>query len=347
MNKSDVGLVSTNNPLVIGAILPLSGDFGALGEEVNKGALIAINEAKAEFPDITFISEDDQFSAKSMVAAAQKLISTDGISAAFTMAVQEAKPIAPVFNKAKIPLLVSWDSNEFIKTGGDSLYSIGFSTEGAGEKMAEYAYAKLGIKKVALIYHIDEWANLITGAFRAKFKALGGVVVLDEQTIVGTKDYRTLIARAKVAGADAIYFPMVPSANSIFASQARELKFTGVFLNGDGFIQSEIDAAGLAAEGIYFTNVYGERLSVLAEKYKQKYGVDSGDIIFASFGYDAVNTLIAAYRIARQSDISITKALKRVDIEGIGARIMMNGMRYSERQEKMYKVVNGVPVLAE
>lgn len=339
--------IADGAPFVIGGMMPLTGDLGALGEEVHKGALMAIEEAQVEFPDIRFIAEDDRFNGRDMVAAAQKLVSKDGVDAAFTVAVQEAKPVAPIFNEAKIPLLVSWDSNEFIRTGGESLYSIGFSTEGAGETMAEYAYGTLGIRKAAVIYHVDEWAEVITGAFRAKFKELGGTVVLDQSAIVGTNDYRTLIARAKAAGADAIYFPMVPPGNSIFTSQARELKFAGALLNGDGFLQSEIDAAGSAAEGLYFTNMHGMQLSVLAEKYKNKYGADSGDIAFASFGYDAVKTLVAAYRISKESGSTIAEALKRVDIDGIGGRIAMNGTRSSEKYERVYKVVKGVPVLAQ
>jgi branched-chain amino acid transport system substrate-binding protein len=342
--KQKSASVASDKIFTIGGLLPLTGDFGSLGEEVNKGALLAIEEAKDDFPELNYVVEDDAFAAASAVSAAQKLIATDKINAGFTMAVQEAKPIAPVFNEAGIPLLVAWDSNAFLKTGGDSLYSIGFSTEGAGVIMAEYAYQKLGLRKVAVVRHVDEWADIISASFRDRFKQLGGVVVLDESTVVGTSDYRTLIARIKAVGADSIYFPMVPPGNSIFAIQARELQFKGTLMNGDGFLQSEIDAAGKAAEGLYFTNVYGEQLPALAAKYKAKYGVESGDIIFASFGYDAVNTLVEAYRISKESGIPFAEALKQVDIPGIGARIRMNGTRYSERQEKVYKVTNGTAV---
>ena len=109
----------------IGSVLPLSADFGFLGEEINRGALIAVDEAHKSGIDVEYIPEDDAFDAAKSASAANKLISVDHVDAAFTALGEEAKPMAPIFTQAKVPLLVSWDSNETLKGLSNYLFSIG------------------------------------------------------------------------------------------------------------------------------------------------------------------------------------------------------------------------------
>lgn len=345
INKPKAVIVGTEKSLVIGSVLPLTGTFGILGEDIRRGADLAIFESKAKYPNLIYISEDDHFEQKTAATAANKLISVDKIDMAFTAAVQEAKSMAPIFNGAKIPLLITWDSNEFIKTAGSNIFTIGFSTEGNGEKMAIYGYSDLKLRRVAIINHVDEWSELIAQAFEAKFKALGGTVVAHESALPPTTDYRIQILKAKAANADAIYFPLLSPANGIVALQARQLGFKGAFLSGDSILQDEIDAAKGAAEGMYYTTVYADNTKALLEKYKAKYAVDPADIVFVSFGYDGIRTLLAAYDIAQANGSTLRDALTRVSINGAGALITMNGRQYSERLEKIYKVIGNKPVL--
>lgn len=342
---------STEAPIMgsfkIGSILPLTGDFAVLGQEIRRGAEIAVEEARAKGQDIEYISEDDQFSPLVMATAAQKLIQVDKVDVAITAIIQEAKPIAPIFNKAQTPLLVTWDSNDFIKSAGDYIFSIGFSTEAAGKRMAEYAYAKASVRKIAIISHIDEWSQLIADSFAAEFIKQGGTVVMREAAQVNNKDYRTLLTKAKNAGADSIYFPLVPPANSIVLKQVKQLGITAILFSGDGLLQDEINEAGVASEGVYYTNIYADHPETLADVYKKKYGSDPAEVVFVSFGYDGVRTLLTARSLAEKKGVSLRDALTMVQLEGVGAPIAMNGTRYSERLEKVYKVVNKKPVLVQ
>ena len=346
-NKEKGTSLGTDQSFTIGSVLPLTGTFGILGEDIRRGAELAVAEAQAKHPNLKYVSEDDHFEQKTAATAANKLISADNVDAAFTAVVEEAKSMAPIFNGAKKPLLVVWDSNEFIKTAGDHIFTIGFSTEGNGQIMAAYAYGKLALRKVAIIHHVDAWSELIAPAFEEKFKALGGIVVMREKALPTATDYRTQILKAKASGADSLYFPLLPPANGIVAMQARQLGFTGTFLSGDSILQDEIGASRGALEGTYYTTVYAENAIELLAKYKAKYGQDPTDLVFVSFGYDGVKVLVAAYVIARETGVSLRDALTRVSIEGAGSRIDMKGGQYSERLEKVYKVANGAPVLVE
>ncbi len=333
--------LSLENTYKIGAILPLTGDFSAFGQAINQGAMLALDEAKEQGQVISYVPEDDHSNALGSTNAAHKLVNVDKVQGAITATVQEVKPSAPVFEGTKIPLLATWDSNHYIKTAGENIFTIGFSTEDAGEKMATHAFMVLKLKKVAVIPQIDEWSELIASAFENKFKALGGEVVMKEEIQPTQKDYRTLIVKAKSAGAEGVYFPFLPNTISPFLLQAKQLGFKGALMTGDSFSADEVTQAGAASEGVIFTNLYADHAQALAEKYKVKFGKEAGDPVFVSFGYDGMKTLLAAAKIASEKQIPMKEAMKMADLQGTDYRIHFEGKQYSEKYERLYKVVNG------
>ena len=142
--------------------------------QIKKGIDLAVSEYNDKGIDINVIYEDDQsLSQIAAVNAANKLLNIDKVDIGLTMLVEESRSIAPIFNKKEIPLLLLWDSNNFIQGSGDYIFSNGFSTELAGESMADFAYNDLGLRTVAIIGHIDPWADIITRSFKDKFEIMG------------------------------------------------------------------------------------------------------------------------------------------------------------------------------
>jgi branched-chain amino acid transport system substrate-binding protein len=317
----------------IGAILPLTGDFSFIGEEARRGIQLAQEEAKVNGFNASILYEDDQsLDPTSGVNAANKLINQDKIQAGLTVLVEEAKPMAPIFNNAKTPLVVMWDSNSFLQSQ-EYLFGTGFSTEKTGEKMAEYAYNKLGLKKVAIAAHKDAWAEIISKSFSDKFQQLGGSIVYNQTFLPDEKDYRTAITKMKTLNPDGVYFPMLFPTSSNFLMQSKELGFNPVFMTGDAFVQDAISAAGGAAENVYFTNIYTNESADLIQKYKTTFGSDPIDITIVSFGYDAFN----AIKNASTKGNTIYDGL----LKTIGKN------RSLDRIEKIYQVKNGSAQLAE
>lgn len=318
--------------VVVGAILPLSGDLAVLGEEVKRGVELAAEDMKNEGISATVVYEDDRFDPSASVSAANKLISIDKVDVAMTMFVEEAKPMASVFNTSKTPLLVLWDNNAFIKVN-EYLFSNGFSTEKAGEDMAEYAYNRLHMKTVATIGHKDPWAEIIAKAFNEKFEALGGKVIYNEAFNVDVTDYKTAIAQIKQVNPDGVYFPLVPMNNARFIVQAKQLGLDKTLLTGDALIQDVVTETGGASEGIYFTNIYSENTGALIAKYRAKYGVEPEDVTLVAFGYDGLMQIKDAAKREGNTKKEIVA----------GLRSIMGESRAAKKMEKIYTVVNGSP----
>jgi len=339
--KQPTATSSTTQPFKIGSMIPLSGEYADLGEEVKKGADIAVAEADGRGETVEYISEDDGLVPQKEAGAANKLTQIDQVDVAFTATVQEVKATDRIFNTAKIPLLSAWDSNEYIKTAGNYIYSVGFSTEAAGGTMAEHAYSKLGLKKISVVYIEDEWSKIITDAFEKKYRELGGTILGSEKTLGTQKDYRSLIAKAKAAGAEGIYFPLFPNYCGAFMKQARELGYKGVLMTGDSLTDGDVAIAGKAAEGAYATMLFGDNLSHVTDTYQKMYGKAPMLPIFTAIGYDAVNTLVEAHRIAKKDNVALADALKQVKLNGAVGSIDMAGKRYHERIERINIVKDG------
>ena len=327
---------NNNANIKIGAVLPLSGDFAIIGSEIQRGIELAQDELKSDGFTPEVIYEDDKsLDPATAVSAARKLTAVDNVDVALTAIVESARPIGPVFAEAQTPLLVTWDSNEFIRETGEYTFSTGFSTEKAGEKMAAHAYRELGLRRVAVISHLDPWAEVIAPSFMEHFKSLGGEIVLSRTTQVTETDYRAFIAQAKALGTDGVYFALIPPTNAEFITQTVELELDATLLTGDALLVDVIDAVGAAADGIYYTNFYTDQAEELTEKYVAAYSEQPGDIALVSFGYDGFMALRDAALDRKAADI--TEALQS----------KLGPTRSADRVERIYQVQNGVPVLAE
>lgn len=324
---------ASKEPIKIGVILPLSGDLAFLGEQIKKGIDLAIAEYKGKGINVDVIYEDDQsLSPSATVNAANKLLNIDKIDVGLTMLVEESRLIAPIFNKKEVPLLVLWDSNKLIQQSGDYIFSNGFSTELAGETMANFAYNELNLKTVAIVGHIDPWADIITKSFKDKFEIMGGKVVYDEQFNTETKDYRTAILKIKQLDSDAVYFPMIPMNSVNFLTQSKQLGLRSLFLTGDSFISDVIKKANDASEGVYFTNIYPVNNEGLVERYKKIYNNDPVDIDLISFGYDGVIKVVGLGN--KKSSKEVKESLD----------LIFGSERSANRIEKIFKVQNGAPI---
>jgi len=324
------------NQIRIGAILPLSGPVAVYGKESQKGIQLAIEEINAEKRlNLTVIFEDDRsVEPTASVEAANKLANIDKVDLVITMVVEEAKPTMPIFRDQKIPMLVLWDENKYIKEGGEYVFSNGFSTEKTGEMMAEFAYENLSLRDIAIIRHEDAWAEIISAAFKARFEGLGGSIVYQDSLMLDQTDFKTVITKAISNHPDGVYFPMLPPSNAQFLTQADQLGLNVVKLTGDSLTQDVIDAAGLSAEGVYLTNGYAGSPEVMTEKYKKRFGSDPIDVDIFSSGYDGVK--------------KIETALEQTSANSIeGSLIKTFGSNHSaSRVERIFQVEKGkrVPI---
>jgi branched-chain amino acid transport system substrate-binding protein len=333
------------NPVRLGAILPLSGEIAYVGLAFRQGIELALSE----HPDFAVIFEDDQSGNRvKAVSAAKKLNDIDQVTILLSAYLSTLPILTPVFKQSGTPLLVLWDSNEKIQTLGAHVFGFGYANELAGADMAAFAKKSLRTERAAVFSFHDEWSEEMAGLFSSQFENVGGQIVLQESLSPATRDFRTLLIRAKDLQAGAIYAPLFASGLQAFIKQAAEVKYKGVLLTADALGESDLTLIGPAANGVYATQIWLKDPAFLS-KYQNKFGSTSKSAVnlgYVALGYDAVSCLAQIKAHLEEQKLAPSRSNFALSLPGFRCRGVLgenvlgpNGV--SSRREKILKVENG------
>ena len=355
-----LGLANTKNSsseVKVGAILMLTGDLSEVGQEMQRGIDLAVNEINSaggiEGKKIRVIYEYQGFMEKTkIVSAVQKMINIDKVDFIFLDTVEAVKPVAPILQESKTPTLVLWDDNNYLRTCGDYIVGTGFSTEKTGETMGEFMYGK-GVRTMAIVSSIDEWAEIVSTSAKSKFENLGGKVVFFDRMSATETDFRAPLKKIKDNNISGIILPLIASSPVLFLKQAKELDVNVPMITGDGFNDSTLAAAGPTAEGLYFTNVYAEQNPILEKalaQYKKTYSNEPALSVFMALGYDGVltikQTVLESKNASKEANKNAVYTISNLPLSS-GINLTINSRRENNRSEIVYKVENGKIIPAE
>ena len=329
--------------LKVGVIAPLTGEFAVAGEAFRRGIEIALEEHKTS--GLQFIFEDEGLLDRARgVGAFHKFATLDKTAAVFGSVVNSATAYAALADSYGMPTLVLWDSNEKIRSLGEHVFGFGYSTELAGEDMAIFARQQLGISRIAVVSVEDEWSEIISVSFIKKFQALGGKVLGHEAVQVQTTDLRSVLLKFKRLNPEALYGPLFGPSLSSFVKQARQLKFGGQLLSGDGVLENDLKLMGEDAEGLYFAQIWWG-LDAFSERYSQRFGQHSfrATVGLAALAYDAARLLmkVRADLVAQQRDITpnnVYHMLLQTDYQGLTGPVQFAKSRLSSKREMILRV---------
>jgi branched-chain amino acid transport system substrate-binding protein len=114
----------------VGAILHLTGsDLAEPDEAFRDGMLLAADELNANGgvngKTVRVIVEDDATNLANALTVAQKLINADRVDAAIDATFRQVQVNGKLFEEAKTPVIVLWDSNPEIENLGEYQFAIG------------------------------------------------------------------------------------------------------------------------------------------------------------------------------------------------------------------------------
>ena len=231
-----------------------------------------------------------------------------------------AKAEIPVANAANLSIISPANTNECLTqsfpppecdfkpgdlrpSGKNNYFRVAATDNLQGPGLADYAYDKLGLKKVAVASDNQTYGKGIAQNFAKEFIAKGGALALPEKDIdsKSTNDFKSLLNSMKAAGADGLYFGGTDSDNVCVArQQMKGVGFNVPFMGGDGIVTSQCitDAADNS------DNMYGTVAAVDATKlpaaaatitdYKKSFPAASDFGAYTMPAYDCATILIQA-----------------------------------------------------
>ena len=316
----------------VGVMGLLSGDFAAWGNAYLEGITLAqeaINSAGGvKGAKISLVIEDTRFDSKEVASATQKLISIEKVPVAMIATFTESMVAAPVFQRAKVPLLVYGDSGGEIEQFGKFIFSTGTWVKGYALSASQFLRARAS-KRVAIIATNNPWSQSNAATFKSYFEKDGGTIVYRADVNPSDSEFRTIVEKIKSLNVDGVFAPITANIVPFFKQTERLGKSLPIIVAAAALDIDVISAAPSAVEGRYVTNSYlnldRPAAKNLSLAYQKKYGREMTYPSVVARGWDGFMAIAKAS--ADATDISpdaIQQALSMVKLEGAGFRLEIN-----------------------
>ncbi len=293
-----IGIVSSRSKNIasestkIGVLLPLSGDFPWWGETIQNGIKVA--EAKGLTKNIEFVYQDTKCNTKDAVSGTQSLKALYPTMHLFIVGCDnDLKAMLPILDKDKDAAFVLGLSGADLYESDVRVVNLAYRLEAEASAVAEFAYQKLGVKKIGIIFGNNTFGNVLSTSIPQDMTKLGGSAV-SEEIQINDPHPETAVLKIVQSKPDAIYIH-----NDIPTIAAILKRLTQVGYKGPRIVtyaardQSLIDGAGQAAEGMYVPWPVSDQLSVGAQDfvntYKTMFGKDP--FVTSYFAYDGLSLL--------------------------------------------------------
>lgn len=313
-------------PLKIGAMMPLSGAFAALGQYTREGLELYLKEHNDELGGrkVEVVWADDTNSPQTGLTQLRKLVEQDHVDMLFgPVAANVGAAIVPYVDSHKLPTVFPIVSDDDLtqRSPSDYIVRTGWTSSQTTHVLGDYAYKTLAYRKVATIAYDFNFGWQSIGGFVASFQADGGKITKQLWTPIVTTDFSPYLS-ALPRDVDAIMCSFSGQTAINFMHQYREfgLKLP-LICQGNATDESFLEQEGPQAAGIISALHYSAALDTPANRsfvarYTKAYG--HGPSYYGEGGYDAAQILdrgLSAMRGETADAAALIKALRKVALK--------------------------------
>jgi branched-chain amino acid transport system substrate-binding protein len=320
--------------LTIGAVLPLTGRYASLADQVKNGYELAFEALnKTSKLQLALKMLDDESDATKTVQRHESLFSGDNVLAALGGAGSDLHAAAAaVADKNKTPYLgVAFALLSVHQKGYKYLFSPFPKSPALSQNIFDLMDGLTPKpSKVAIFAEKTDWGAELEALWKKDGTARGYDMVVDEQYAPAGTDYSPIILKAKSANADALLALPTPPDGMAMAKQMKELaylpKITEFIRAPDGLVW----ATNLGKDGDYYINAPGWNAAVkypgaaeLAAAHQAKYNKSAEALVGAA--YAAVQVLFdAVNRVGKPDRDGLRDALAATDMTTVAGPVKFN-----------------------
>ncbi|WP_264214019.1 ABC transporter substrate-binding protein [Leisingera thetidis] len=310
----------------VGLLLPFSGVYAALGNDIEAGFAVALEQFGSEAgTGFDIVREDTEVKPPVALGKAKKLILQDKVDVmAGIVSSSVLGAVRDTVHGAGVPLIVANAGNDEATGTSCSPYitRMSFSNGQVNRPMGQWMHDQ-GIRKVYTLAPDYAAGRQMIGGFVESFTAAGGEIAGQEFTpFQKTQDFGPYLAQAKASGADAVYVFYAGGEAISFVKQYDSFGLKADLpLYGSGFLTSPlyVNAEGPAAEGVitalhYVPTLDNAANAAFVAAFQAKTGRLPSE--FAVHGYDAARALIEAAKTGAHDRASLAEALRQVSFDG-------------------------------
>ena len=324
-----MGVRGQREALRIGVVLPYSGVYAQLGQDITDGMLLYLDEVKnqAGGRPVQLVREDETADPSVALRKVTKLVEQDRVDL-LTGLVSTASAYAVrdyVHNSRNVLIVSNAGGNALTRERKSPyIFRTSFTSWQVSFPLGRWMAERL-TKRVAVVAADYAFGRESVAAFKESFLAAGGQVVQETYTPLGSTDFSAALTRLLQARPGAVFAFLAGSDAAIFLRQYAQFGLKdSIRLATTGFTVEEdvIRAVGQAAEGAYSSLHWALRLALpenqrFVQAFRKRFGRTPS--VYAMQGYDTARVIVEAVN-ALQGDLSskdkLVEALEGVRFRG-------------------------------
>jgi branched-chain amino acid transport system substrate-binding protein len=249
--------------IAIAVVGPITGSNAALGEQMTRGAKMAVADINAKGgvlgKKLNLIIADDACDPKQAVAAANDVVRKKVVFVAGHYCSSSSIPASAVYNEAGILQMTPASTNPALtddaaKKGWDNVFRSCGRDDVQGGVAGKYLADHYQGKRIAIIHDKTAYGKGIADETKKAMNAAGLKEAMYEAITQGDKDFSALISKMKQANIDAIYFGGYQTEAGLIVRQARDQGLKAQFIGADALVTEEFwKITGPSGEGTLMT----------------------------------------------------------------------------------------------
>ena len=320
--------------LRIGAVVPITGRYASLGEQVKNGYELAFEDLNPSSKiQLEMKMLDDESDPTKTVQRLESLTSSDQVLAYLGGAGSDLHAAAAAIgDKNRTPYLgVAFALLQVHQRGLKYLFSP-FPKSPSLSKNIFDLMDSVSPKptRVALFIEKTDWGNELRGIWRQDAQARNYEIVADEDYTPGAKDFTSMIQKAKSGNADAALALPNPPDGMAIAKQMKELDFAPKIAEFIRASDGLVWAQNLGKDGDFFLNAPGwspdlkfPGVAELRQRHQAKYTKSAEALTGAA--YAAVQVLFdAVNRVGKPDREALRDALAATDMMTVAGPVKFN-----------------------
>jgi branched-chain amino acid transport system substrate-binding protein len=247
----------------IGVVGPLTGSNAAIGEQMKRGAEMAVADINAKGgvlgKKLELILADDACDPKQAVAAANDIVGKKVVFVDGHYCSSSSIPASAVYNEAGVLQITPASTNPALtddaaRKGWNNVFRVCGRDDAQGAVAGKYLADHFKGKRVAIVHDKTAYGKGLADETMKSMNAAGLKEAAYEAITQGDKDFSALISKFKQANIDVIYFGGYQTEAGLIVRQARDQGFKAPLIGGDALVTEEFwKITGPAGEGTLMT----------------------------------------------------------------------------------------------
>ena len=297
----------------IGVVGPITGQYAAFGEQMVKGATMAVDEINAaggvNGQKLQLLTGDDACDPKQATAVANKMVTDKVVFVAGHYCSSSSIPASEIYKEGKVLQITPASTNpkltdDAFAKGNTTVFRTVGRDDIQGPTMAAYVLKNNKNAKIAIIHDKTAYGKGVADEFKKALNAGGVKEVMYEAINRGDKDFTALISKMKAAKIDLMVLGGYHPEGAAIIKQSREQGLSSQLVGFDALATDEFaKLGGSATNGVLMSfppkAEDDPKNAALVKKFRDgKYNPEG----YTLFSYAAVKTWADAANKAKSTD---------------------------------------------